>query len=311
MSQTGHHIASHTTLYFSEAAGAATLSSMGVLRVNGTNARKLLHGQVTQHIENMQQGDIRFAAACSPKGRVYATFYAIYQGEHLDMVMPQSTIETALATLNKYAPLYRCKLEDVSEQYQIIGLNQAATERLSDNSEIAHTIYPLDEEFRSLLVLPADQPFNATDVDQIDENGWHLLSVRLARTLIEQNHSDQFIPQMLNYQATGAISFKKGCYTGQEIIARAQYRGGVKKRIQQLIACQADTPAPGTSLYTSENNTPEAGEILLSAVNEQGHQELLAVIKDNALELNLHLGDHNGAVVELRPLPYSLDKRDI
>ena len=311
MNQTDHQTSSQINTYFNDTPGIAILSNLGVLRVNGANAQKLLHGQATSHIENMQQGDIRFAAACSPKGRIYATFYVIRQGEYCDLVMPRSTIETTKATLSKYAPLYRCQLEDVSEQYQVTGLNQAATEQLLNNDDTTDCIYPLSEESRSLLILPADQPVNTDSLNQIDENGWHLLSIRLARVLVEQEHSDKFIPQMLNYQATGAISFKKGCYTGQEIIARAQYRGGVKKRIQHLVIQESETIASGTLIYTPEDNTPEAGEVLLSAVNEQGDQELLAVIKDNALEQNLHMGNHNGIAATLQPLPYPLDKRDI
>ncbi|MBB1489462.1 CAF17-like 4Fe-4S cluster assembly/insertion protein YgfZ [Oceanospirillum sediminis] len=311
MNQTDHQTSSQINTCFNDTPGIAILNSLGVLRVYGANAHKLLHGQATSHIESMQQGDIRFAAACSPKGRIYATFYVIHQGEHCDLVMPRSTIETTKATLSKYAPLYRCQLEDVSEQYLVTGLNQAATEQLLSNGDTTDGLYPLSEESRSLLILPSDQSMGTDSLNQIDENGWHLLSIRLARVLVEQEHSDTFIPQMLNYQATGAISFKKGCYTGQEIIARAQYRGGVKKRIQHLVIRESEAIAVGTLIYASEDNTPEVGEVLLSAVNEQGNQELLAVIKDSALEHSLHVSNHNSIVAELQPLPYPLDKRDI
>ncbi len=285
------------------------LNSLGVICIEGDNAAKLLHGQATNHIESMQPGDIKPAALCSPKGRIYATFYALHQGDHFKLIMPRSTIEHTLITLGKFAPLYRCQLRDTSEQYQAVGFTSDTI--TLDGLELSPIALP--EENRSLLLLPKEQAAATLEVlsqqfTAETENYWNLLSTRLARVLIEQDHSDQFIPQMLNYQATGMISFKKGCYTGQEIIARAQYRGGVKKRVQRVTLAQGTEAQRGNIIVSAEG---DAGEVLLTAYNPQGEQECLAVVKDNALDQTLHLNKMDGPVLQLQPLPYELDKRDI
>jgi len=285
------------------------LDSLGVIRIEGDNAAKLLHGQATNSIEKMQPGEIKPAALCSPKGRIYATFYALHQGDHFKLIIPRSTIEHTLTTLGKFAPLYRCQLSDVSEQYQVVGFT-ADTIKL-DNPELTPTSIP--EEARSLLLLSKEQATTTLEAlsgqfTPENESYWNLLSIRLARVLIEQEQSDQFIPQMLNYQATGMISFKKGCYTGQEIIARAQYRGGVKKRIQHFILPEGTEGQPGSTVVSTEG---DAGEVLLTSYNSQGNQECLAVVKDNALEQTLYLNEVDGPQLQLLPLPYDLEKRDI
>jgi folate-binding protein YgfZ len=293
------------------------LDSLGILRIHGNNSQKLLHGQVTNNIEQMTKGELKMAAACSPKGRIYATFYAIHQGEHFDLVLPRSTLEQTLNNLSKFAPLYRCKLEDVSEQYQVLGFNSEKPEltSLADLSQPNNT-YPLEEENRSIMLvdkelLPETLSQLTSSFAQVTEAQWQLLSIRLARIMIEQSHSDQFIPQMLNYQATGAISFKKGCYTGQEIIARAQYRGGVKKRLQTL---KTNTPVQGESGASASHlfvEGSDVGEVLLTAINDQSELECLAVLKDIALEQAVHLGSDKGPLLQHLPLPYDLEKRDI
>ncbi|OPX55385.1 hypothetical protein SAMN02745127_01557 [Oceanospirillum multiglobuliferum] len=288
------------------------LPSLSILRVKGSNSAKLLHGQVTQNIEKMQQGELKQAAACSPKGRIYATFYVVHQGEDFDLILPTSTLDTTLQTLNKFAPLYRCQLEDAQTQYSLLGYNRA--EALTDLPDTVKQVV-LPDQSRSLLICPSEQLSAllaqlSGQLSIVDEPAWQLLNIRAGQVLIEQSQSDQFIPQMLNYQAVGAISFKKGCYTGQETIARAQYRGGVRKRLQPLLQDSAEAITVGTLIYVAGHDEA-VGEVLLAASNEQGQQECLAVLKDSALEQSLHVGTQQGVQLKLLPLPYGLEKIDI
>lgn len=288
------------------------LSSLSILRVKGSNSGKLLHGQLTHNIETMQRGDLRQAAACSPKGRIYATGYVVHQGEAFDFIMPRSTLPTAQQTLSKFAPLYRCQLEDLQGQYGVVGYNRA--EPLVGLPDSVQQVV-LPDASRSLLLCPSELQADllthlAQQMAVVEESVWQLLNIRAVHFLVEQSHSDQFIPQMLNYQAVGAISFKKGCYTGQEIIARAQYRGGVKKRLQRLVLARVEPIAIGTSLYLADQEEP-IGEVLLSACNEHGQQECLAIVKDSALDAELHLGTVTGERLQVLTLPYGLEKLDI
>ncbi|MFG1490879.1 hypothetical protein ABMA58_16630, partial [Oceanospirillum sp. HFRX-1_2] len=208
------------------------LASMGALLIKGDMAAKLLHGQASQKIEDLPEGELRLSLLTSPKGRPYATFYAVRHAEGMLLLLPRSTLETTQQNLAKFAPLYRCTFEDKSDEIAVIGFNRKDVE-LADVETF--NLPGITERSIGLCSFESLSALFDSELTPVAEAAWNLTQIENAQILLEQSHSDQFIPQMLNYQATGAISFKKGCYTGQEIIARAQYRGGVKKRLQHLV----------------------------------------------------------------------------
>ncbi|OOV86335.1 YgfZ/GcvT domain-containing protein [Oceanospirillum linum] len=281
------------------------LARMGVLLIKGDMAAKMLHGQASQKIEDLPEGELRLSLLTSPKGRPYATFYVVRHPEGLLLLLPRSTLETTQTNLSKFAPLYRCTFEDRSDEIAVIGFNHA------DATAEHVNIFALPGvtgrsiglcSFETLKTL-----FDNT-LTPVSEAAWNLTQIENGQILLEQSHTDQFIPQMLNYQATGAISFKKGCYTGQEIIARAQYRGGVKKRLQRLVG-DGEAKVGDKVICLMEGDKTEAGEVLLSAINAEGKTELLAVLKDNTLEEPLLTADDQP--LTLIELPYGLEKQEI
>ncbi|WP_417598592.1 YgfZ/GcvT domain-containing protein [Oceanospirillum sp.] len=285
------------------------LPSMGVLLIKGDMAAKLLHGQASQKIEDLPEGELRLSLLTSPKGRPYATFYVVRHPEGLLLLLPRSTLETTQTNLSKFAPLYRCTFEDKSDEIAVVGFNHADAKVESVD---AFNLPGVTERsiglcrFETLTALFNGS--NNSELTPVSETTWNLTQIENVQILLEQSHTDQFIPQMLNYQATGAISFKKGCYTGQEIIARAQYRGGVKKRLQRLIG-DGEAKAGDQVVCLMEGDKTEAGEVLLSAINAEGKTELLAVLKDNTLEEPLLTADDQP--LTLIDLPYGLEKQEI
>jgi folate-binding protein YgfZ len=281
------------------------LASMGVLLIKGDNATKLLHGQASQKIEDLVEGELRLSLLTSPKGRPYGAFYVVRHPEGLLLLLPRSTLATTQQNLSKFAPLYRCTFEDRSDEIAVIGFNRNDVE-LTD-IETFH-LPGITERSIGLCSFETLTALYDSERTPIAEAAWNLTQIENVQILLEQSHSDQFIPQMLNYQATGAISFKKGCYTGQEIIARAQYRGGVKKRLQRLVG-DGEAKVGDKVICLMEGDKTEAGEVLLSAINAEGKTELLAVLKDNTLEEPLLTTDDQP--LTLIELPYGLEKQEI
>ena len=281
------------------------LASLGVLLIKGDMAAKLLHGQASQKIEDLPEGELRHSLLTSPKGRPYATFYVVRHPEGLLLLLPRSTLETTQTNLSKFAPLYRCTFEDKSDEIAVIGFNHAQPKAQGVET---FSLPGVTERSIGLCSFETATALFQSPLIPVSEACWNLTQIENVQILLEQSHSDQFIPQMLNYQATGAISFKKGCYTGQEIIARAQYRGGVKKRLQRL-TCAGEVQVGDKVICLMEGDKTEAGEVLLTAINAEGKTELLAVLKDNTLEEPLLSADDQP--MTLTELPYGLEKQEI
>ncbi|MDX1319816.1 MAG: hypothetical protein R3207_06520 [Oceanospirillum sp.] len=281
------------------------LASMGVLLIKGDMAAKLLHGQASQKIEDLPEGELRPSLLTSPKGRPYATFYVVRHPDGLLLLLPRSTLDTTQSNLSKFAPLYRCTFEDKSDEIAVVGFNHADAKAEGVDS---FNLPGMTERSIGLCSFETLTALFDSELTPVAEAAWNLTQIENVQILLEQSHSDQFIPQMLNYQATGAISFKKGCYTGQEIIARAQYRGGVKKRLQRLVG-DGEAKVGDQVICLLEGDKTEAGEILLTAINAEGKTELLAVLKDNSLEEPLLTADDQP--LTLIDLPYGLEKQEI
>jgi len=233
------------------------------------------------------------------------------------LAMHRELVAVQLDELKKYAQFFRkCTLADESATWQRFGLLGAdsALQALdlplpeADNAVTAQEgilLIRLDKT-RSELWLRAEiaaqwQASLAAHLPQSSLNGWLLAQIRAGIGQVFATTSARFIPQMLNLQAVGAVSFKKGCYTGQEIVARMQYRGQSKRRLYRLHApALLSPPAAGTPLAES------AGEVVLAAQAENGC-ELLAVLTDSAAEQN-NLRLEDGSALELLELPYTLNR---
>ena len=138
-------------------------------------------------------------------------------------------------------------------------------------------------------------------------NDWLLGQIRAGIGQVMEQTRELFIPQMINLQAVGGVSFKKGCYTGQEIVARMQYLGKLKRRLYRLSLVADQLPEPGIALYSATHNS-SIGEVVIAA-NAANNIELLAVLQAEAAESgDVHLGALDGPALHLLDLPYELDR---
>lgn len=195
------------------------LSYYGFIQISGPEAGKFLQGQLTCEVLALKSGDSTLGACCNPQGRVVSVFRLFQKEDAYFLRLPQSILAETLAHLKKYAIFSKVQIVDVSDQWVAWGANQA----LLDFA--AYAVPGLRFEY----YLPAAQKLPGEEV--LAENLWQLEDLKAGLAQLSPETSEQFTPHDLNLPALGAVSFSKGCYTGQEIVARMEYRGKLKQHL--------------------------------------------------------------------------------
>ncbi|MDU8359839.1 folate-binding protein YgfZ [Pseudomonas syringae group sp. J309-1] len=299
------------------------LSHEGVLAVRGVDASKFLQGQLTCNLDYLSDTKATLGARCTQKGRMQSSFRILLEGDGCLLAMASELIEPQLADLKKYAVFSKSKLTDESASWVRFGLHngdgalvnlgldlaQETDSVVRANDLIAIRVSPS----RAELWVRAD---HASDVQsrlaaQLNEgtlNDWQLGQIRAGIGQVFGATREEFIPQMVNLQAVGGVSFKKGCYTGQEIVARMQYLGKLKRRLYRLTLADQELPEPGAALFSTVHASA-VGNVVLAAKAETGI-ELLAVLQADAVEnAQIQLGSPEGPALQLAELPYTLDSK--
>ena len=203
----------------------ARLTRYGLLAVTGADARAFLHAQVTNDIANLPADRAALAGWCTAKGRLLASFLVIPSSDGFLLQLARDLAAPVAKRLSMFVLRAKVKIADESDAWVQYGTWQPAPRLAWDGETVT---VPVDER-RSLkigkgLSLPTTK----------NEEHWTLEEIRAGRPLISAATQDQFVPQMVNFETLGAINFQKGCYPGQEIVARAQYRGEVKRRLKRV-----------------------------------------------------------------------------
>lgn len=299
------------------------LSHEGILAVRGPDAGKFLQGQLTCNLNYLSETHSSLGARCNPKGRMQSSFRILQEGDGYLMAMASELVEPQRVDLARFAVFFKSQLHDESSQWVRFGLKggdaalrslgldlpappdsmtsaeQLIAVRLHDGRSELWTRAARAEEIRGQL---------ATHLPEGTLDQWLLAQIRGGIGQVFGATRELFIPQMINLQALGGVSFKKGCYTGQEIVARMQYLGKLKRRLYRLALAGHDTliPAPGLELFSPVHGS-SVGEVVLAA-RTNGEQELLAVLQeDAAADGRIFLGSINGEPLTLLDLPYTLD----
>ena len=294
----------------------------GVLAVRGADAAKFLQGQLTCNLNYLRDTQASLGARCTQKGRMQSSFRILLQGDGVLLAMASELLEPQLADLKKYAVFSKSKLTDESAAWSRFGLVNANSalanlglELPAETDSVARNEYLIAIRVspdRSELWVPSDRADAvkaqlSETLDQADLNEWLLGQIRAGIGQVMPQTRELFIPQMLNLQAVGGVSFKKGCYTGQEIVARMQYLGKLKRRLYRLSLDSAQMPEPGTPLF-SPSHSSSIGEVVIAAKADQVI-ELLAVLQAEAADSgDVHLGTLEGPGLRLLDLPYTLDR---
>lgn len=284
----------------------ATLNNYGLLQVTGDEARPFLHGQFTNDIENLAPGQARFAGWCTAKGRLLATFLVIARKDGFLLQLSRDITPAIAKRLTMFVLRSKVKVADVSADWvqagawdaaslSVLGVtpSPAAFGVVEAGGTLAVTVGP----GRWLVLAQGDAARRL--VADAPESEWTRAEIHAGRALISQPVQDQFVPQMVNLELAGGVDFRKGCYPGQEIVARAQYRGAVKRRMYRLRG--ATDLVAGQGLLGGDEPGEGGGMVVMAAGDEA-----LAVLPVAAVEAKAEIRATSGAgALEVLSLPYS------
>ena len=298
--------------------GVSSLPTLGVIQAQGEDASNFLHNQLSNDVLLLPVGQSRLAAFCSPKGRMQASFIVMkIAPETVLLVLSQDLLAQTLKRLSMFVLRAKVKMSDATSQWQLRGLlgNNAVTEaggaapwqtRVQDG---AHTValYPAvlsDAPIpRALWIAPAGHTLPAGA--DLPAEVWQWAEVMSGVTLVNQAVFEAFVPQMLNYESVGGVNFKKGCYPGQEVVARSQFRGTLKRRLALVHSPVLLTA--GQEVFTPEDPEQACATVVLSVArpNGQGFDALVSGTLDS-MPTGWRVDAMDGQALEFLPLPYPL-----
>ncbi len=264
---------------------------LGVLRIDGPEASKFLQGQLTCDVLALPVGGQTLGASCTPQGRMRALFRLLRRDDHFLALMPRAVVATTCEALKKYAVFFKTTLHDASADYQLWGVLGADSATLPAD---ALTLSAVHEVSRHLLVQAADARPPELPGGRAD-SVWAWAEVMAGEPAVYPETVEKLLPHHVNLPGVGGVSFSKGCYTGQEIIARMEYRAKIKTHLQRAVAPVTDPIVPGTAVKSGDN---AVGEVVRSA---QGGDRcwLLLTLADPAAEQSLQLALPEAPILEL------------
>ncbi|MBA5763861.1 tRNA-modifying protein YgfZ [Vibrio sp. 404] len=294
------------------------LSSWGVVTLVGNDAKSYLQGQVTCDVVQLEKTDSTFGAHCDAKGKVWSVFRLFHHNDGYALFEPKSLIEKQLAEIKKYAIF--SKVEIAQSQDVLLGLFGKDAEAVIDSlSPERGDVRPIEggsavkiDQQRWLLVLEQSHAISFIDnsiAEKVEQSLWRRFDIEAALPIIEQNEQCEHIPQALNLQALDGISFKKGCYTGQETVARAKYRGINKRAMFIVKGHTANELDEDLDLERAVGeNWRGAGKLIASYRFSDGETMGLVVLPNNLeSDTQLRLSSQPDSIWSIQPLPYSLD----
>jgi len=295
--------------------GVTPLAHLGIIGVQGDDAASFLHGQLTQDFSMLGLGQARLAAFCTAKGRMQASFVAFKRshGEIL-LVASRDILAPTLKRLSMFVLRAKAKLRDATAEFELFGLAGGPAERIAaelkepwTKADIGHAhvvrLYPADGQVRKLWVAPVGEA--APEGPALSLDHWLWGEVRSGIATITAPIVEAFVPQMLNYESVGGVNFRKGCYPGQEVVARSQFRGTLKRRAYPVRAASA--LEAGQEVFHESDASQPWGLVAQAAAAPAGGWDALVSIQVAASEGGrLTVGSPDGAALTLQPLPYSL-----
>ncbi len=308
------------------------LSWSGLMEVKGDDRLTYLQGQLSNDINAVSSSLSQLSALCTPKGRIRTLFHIIQDSDNgqdkLLLQLPYTLLADNIKRLKMFILMSKVELNDVSDEYVKIGIaGKNAPQFLQNagfnipeqtnmvtrhNNLILLRLAGEQPRFECLGHFEALQPLwdsLAKQAQLLSSRQWRLLDIKAGIPNVFTQTSESFIPQMLNLQVLNGINFKKGCYTGQEIVARMQYLGKLKRRMYLACAHTDVLPEPGASLYSATSSSGQgAGNIVDAQFSDQGEVLLLAVITNAAVEKqDVFLDQAMQQPLNILELPYSLE----
>jgi folate-binding protein YgfZ len=307
------------------------LSNLGIIRATGDEALTFLHGQFTNDLNLVTDENSQLSSYCNPKGRMLAIFRVLKKGDDYFLILPREVLEPVLKKLTMFKLMAKVELTDVSDEYVLFGLAgpNATSITQEQNLKIPESIDDaLHEKNITVIKLPSEnsrllfmsEPNDAKNIWQSLSNKaisstyktWELHDIQSGIPQVTEEISEAFIPQMVNLELIGGVNFQKGCYPGQEIVARTHYLGKPNRRMYRINIDSNSCPPPGTNIFSKKDGDQPVGKIV-SAQNYNNEVcsalTVLRTAKENDDEL--HLESISGPKITIHTLPYSLENNEV
>ena len=295
--------------------GAVPLSHLGVIGARGADAAKFLQGQLTNDVAALGASTLRLAGFCSAKGRLQASFLlSSATADEFTLVCSASVLPATLKRLSMFVLRAQCKLRDATAAAALWGLvGDTARAQIGNlpvwgrrEAEGASTVRLPDAGGLARCIVSAPGDALASSWPAVTLDHWRWLDVQSGIPVIEAATVEQFVPQMLNYEIVGGVDFQKGCYPGQEVVARSHYRGTIKRRM--FLFDVATAASAGQEVFHDDDASQPAGMVVNAAPRPDATGwSALVEVKLAALGTgSLHLGAADGAVLRLGALPYTV-----
>lgn len=300
----------------------ADLSQLGVIAFAGEETTSFLQGQLTNDVRTLHADGAQWNGYCSPKGRLLGNFLMWRDGEDYCLQLSGDILSSVLKRLSMFILRAKAKGRDASdERVRLVVAGPAAQAAVAaamgampdapmrTATSDSGTVVRVGADKFVLAVLPDRaaavwQTLRAS-ATPVGAPVWDWLRLSAGIPMIVASTQEQFVPQMVNYETLGGVSFQKGCYPGQEIVARSQYLGKLKRRM--FLAHVDASAVPGDPLYSADLGEQASGTVVNAAPAPGGGYDLLAVAQvDSARGQTLHLGKPDGAALALKPLPYAV-----
>ncbi len=300
------------------------LGQFGVLKVAGEDAQNFLQNLVSSDVREVSAQRAQYSSFNSAKGRMLATFLIWQAGADYFLQLPRSLCSGLQKKLSMYVLRAKVKITDVSDELVCLGLAGQSANVLAQETfaEVPESAMGATQSANGLLIRLGEQRLQIVTTPQhavalwkplacgtrlVGSSCWDWLNIRAGVPLVLPATQELFVPQMANLELIGGVSFKKGCYPGQEIVARMQYLGKLKRRMY-LAHIDGDTPAnAGDELYSTDLEGQACGMVANAAPAPGGGRDLLTVVQISSRDSqSVHLGSLQGAALQFQPLPYPL-----
>ena len=314
--------------------GMVSSLPLGVIQAEGVDAASFLQGQLTHDVLLLPVGQARLAGYCSAKGRLMASFWVLkLSPEKFILVCHASLIAGILKRLSMFVMRAKVKLVDASDAYRLTGLlgdgllkafpalaNQAPWKvlPLSETDGYLIQLYPAITNQgavpRALMIAKNSENMPVelaqANLEALSQETWQLSEVLSGISMVQDLISEAFVPQMLNYESVDGVSFKKGCYPGQEVVARSQFRGTLKRRAY-VVSSQAPLSV-GQEIFSSDEETQACGMVANAASFSSDASSPpasywgIVSMQTSAAAQSLHIGSAQGPELNVHALPYAL-----
>lgn len=321
----------------------ADLSDLSLIRARGADTQNFLNGQLSNDVRQLDATHSQLASWCSPKGRMLVIFRLLRRpwmdkcrerqdvesdrrGDDTLLQLPVSLLETTLKRLRMFVLRAKVTLENADTELVSFGISGPDAEKLLHDAAGFAPSEGNGCETRNEMTairLPGPQPrfevVAPTDAATklwsnlkakaipVGPPVWEWLDIMAGLPSVHPETSEAFVPQMANLEIVGGVNFKKGCYPGQEIVARMQYLGRLKQRMYRAHVDSDALPRPGDAVFAPDFPGQSAGTVVSAQPAPDNGFDLLAVIHISSAEAGeLHLGSETGPKLSLQPLPYSV-----